>query len=438
MSVTTTTETTSILAAAGTPRFHGAIQARRRSTGTVIIGAGQAGLALSRVLVRAGRDHVVLERGRIGERWRSERWESLALLTPAWASALPGQSVQRDRDSFLTRDTFVHGLEAYAAAFDAPVAEGVTVGEVSRSGDRFRVSTDRGSWSAGNVVVATGDCDVPRLPAAAATVPPGILTLPSSGYVAPERLPDGGVLVVGNGPTGQQLALELARAGRAVTLAVGRHTRMPRRYRGRDVWRWLEELGDLDVTIDEVHDPRAARRAPSLPLSGVNGGEDLDLGVLQRVGVAVTGRLEGFSGSSALFGNRLASDVADAERRMRRLLARIDDLAASATDVAPAETVPGIRVPRTVRELDLHASGVRTVLWATGYRRAYPWLRVPVLDAEGEIVQHHGVTAVPGLFTLGLKFQRRRRSHFIGGVGADAEVVATRIEERELLSRAAR
>jgi glycine/D-amino acid oxidase-like deaminating enzyme len=171
MSVTTTTETTSILAAAGTPRFHGAIQARRRSTGTVIIGAGQAGLALSRVLARAGRAHVVLERGRIGERWRSERWESLALLTPAWASTLPGQPVQRDRDSFLTRDTFVHGLEAYAAAFDAPVAEGVTVGEVSRSGDRFRVSTNRGSWSAGNVVVATGDCDVPRLPGGGRSAP---------------------------------------------------------------------------------------------------------------------------------------------------------------------------------------------------------------------------------------------------------------------------
>ena len=401
---------------------------RDHVTETVIVGGGQAGLALSRELTNAGRRHVVLERGRVGERWRSERWESLTLLTPAWASTLPGQAVAGDPDSYPARDRFVAGLEDYAASFAAPVAEGVAVVGVERSAKGFRVSTSRGAWSARNVVVATGDCDLPLLPDAVRSVPPGALSLHSSRYVAPDRLPDGGVLVVGAGSSGQQLALELARAGRTVTIAAGRHARLPRRYRGRDVWHWIDELGDFDVTIDAVPDPVAARRAPSVTLTGMNGGEDLDLDVLQRAGVVVTGRLEGFWGGRALFGSGLEADMADADRRMRRTLDRIDALAGSAS--TSQETVPGIEVPSTLSEIDLRAAGIRTVLWATGYRRSYPWLRVPVLDARGEIVQRHGVTPVPGLFTLGLKFQRRRRSHFISGVGSDAAFVAERIAER--------
>jgi putative flavoprotein involved in K+ transport len=397
-------------------------------TETVIVGGGQAGLSLSRELTNAGRRHVVLERGRVGERWRSERWESLTLLTPAWASTLPGQAVDGDPGSYATRDRFVARLEEYAASFDAPVTEEVAVVGVEQSARGFRVSTSSGAWSAQNVVVATGDCDVPLLPDAVRAVPPSVLSLPSTRYVAPDRLPDGGVLVVGAGPTGQQLALELARAGRSVTIAAGRHGRLPRRYRGRDVWRWIDELGDFDVTIDAVPDPVAARRAPSVTLSGMNGGEDLDLDVLQRAGVAVTGRLEGFSGARALFGGGLEADMADADRRMRRVLDRIDALAGSAS--TSRETVPEIDVKAPFSELHLRAAGIRTVLWATGYRRSYPWLRVPVLDVRGEIVQRHGVTPVPGLFTLGLKFQRRRRSHFISGVGSDAAFVAERIADR--------
>lgn len=401
---------------------------REHVTETVIVGGGQAGLSLSRELTNAGRRHVVLERGRVGERWRSERWESLTLLTPAWASTLPGQAIAGDPDSFLTRRGFLAGLEDYAASFAAPVAEGVTVVGVDQSAHGFRVSTSRGAWSARNVVVATGDCDLPLLPDAVRAVPPGVLSLHSSRYVAPDRLPEGGVLVVGAGPTGQQLALELARTGRVVAIAVGRHARLPRRYRGRDVWGWIDELGDFDVTIDAVPDPVAARRAPSVPLTGMNGGEDLDLGVLQRAGVAVSGRLEGFAGDRALFGSGLEADMADADRRMRRTLDRIDALAGSTG--TSWVTVPAIDVPSPLSELDLGASGVRTVIWATGYRRSYPWLRVPALDVRGEILQRHGVTAVPGLFTLGLKFQRRRRSHFINGVGSDAAWVAERIVDR--------
>lgn len=401
-------------------------------TETVVIGGGQAGLALSRELTLEGRPHVVLERGRLGERWRSERWDSLTLLTPAWASTMPGQPAPEDPDAFLTKSAFVDGLEAYAASFAAPVVEGVRVVGVERARVGFRVATDRGVVSARNVVLATGDCDVPRLPGAAADVPSGIVSLPSNRYVAPDRLPRGGVLVVGSGPTGQQLALELVRHGRDVTLAVGRHTRMPRRYRGRDVWRWLSDLGDLDVSIDDVPDPGAARRAPSLPVTGVNGGEELDLGVLQRAGVAVTGRLLGFDGAVARFGDGLPADLADADRRMRRLLGRIDALAAADGDglAAAPSRIPAVEVPRALRQLDLRARGVGTVLWATGYRRSYPWLQASVLDERGDVVQHHGVTPVDGLYTLGMKFQRRRRSHFIDGVGEDARFLVERIVAR--------
>ena len=267
---------------------------RDHVTETVIVGGGQAGLALSRELTNAGRRHVVLERGRVGERWRSERWESLTLLTPAWASTLPGQAVAGDPDSYPARDRFVAGLEDHAASFAAPVAEGVAVVGVERSAKGFRVSTSRGAWSARNVVVATGDCDLPLLPDAVRSVPPGALSLHSSRYVAPDRLPDGGVLVVGAGSSGQQLALELARAGRTVTIAAGRHARLPRRYRGRDVWHWIDELGDFDVTIDAVPDPVAARRAPSVTLTGMNGERTSTSTCSQRAGVVVTGRLEGF------------------------------------------------------------------------------------------------------------------------------------------------
>jgi putative flavoprotein involved in K+ transport len=403
---------------------------QRHDTETVVVGAGQAGLALSRHLSRRGRPHVVLERGRIGERWRSERWDSLTLLTPAWANLLPGQELAGEKGAFAGRRELVDSLEEYAWSFLAPVVEGATVVAVRPEAGGYEVHTDRGRWSAANVVVATGDCDVPFLPSAAASAPADVLSLHATRYRSPAALPPGGVLVVGAGPTGQQLALELARSGRAVTIAVGRHARLPRRYRGRDIWEWLEELGDFDVTIDEVADPVRARRTPSVAVTGSYGGEELDLGVLHREGVDVRGRLRGFAGRHALFADGLDAEVARAEERMRRIVARIDEAVARAGHETPEEQVPEVRLPARPGVLDLGGAGIGTVLWATGYRRAYPWLEVPVLDADGEIVQQHGITEAPGLYTLGLKFQRLRRSHFIGGVGADAALVARHIAGR--------
>jgi putative flavoprotein involved in K+ transport len=376
---------------------------------TIVIGAGQAGLALSHHLTAARHDHLLLERGRIGERWRSARWDSLRMLTPNWLNQLPGAPAHADRDGYLSAAEFASHLEAYAASFDAPVEEGVAVEGIARCGDGFCVRTDWGTHVARAVVIATGDAAVPRVPGAAAGAPPEVAQLHSSAYRSPGTLRDGGVLVVGAGPSGQQIALELRRAGRDVVLAVGRHARGVRRYHGRDIWHWLSELGTLDQTIDEVANPAAARRTPNLPLSGARGGEQLDLHVLADAGVVVTGRLTGFDGSRALFGANLAADVRAAEERLRRVLGRIDrHVGGRGEAVPPVGDLPG------VASLDLRAAGITTVLWATGYRAR-------------ELAHRRGVTRVPGLYVLGLRFQHRRSSHLIGGVGHDAEYLAGRI-----------
>ena len=231
----------------------GAPLSAMRTTGTIIIGAGQAGLALSRYLSGARHEHVLLERGRVGERWRSERWDSLALLTPNRFSELPGFVPHAEPDGFLSRDAFVGYLEEYARSFSAPVLEGVSVLQVAQAPrGGFRVGTDSGAWNADNVVLATGYADEPLVPAVAAAAPDGLIQLHSSRYRSPGRMPPGGVLIVGAGPSGQQLAAELRRTGRRVVLAVGRHARMPRRYRGHDIWHWLTEMGSLEHTLADV------------------------------------------------------------------------------------------------------------------------------------------------------------------------------------------
>ena len=401
------------------------------TTDTLIIGAGHAGLAVSHLLTRAGRDHVVLERGRLAERWRSERWDSLHLLTPNWMTRLPGfHYAGPDPEGYMPARQLVHALEGYAESFTAPVQTDTTVLEVAASGDGYRVQTDRGTWRASSVVIATGPWGRPNLPHAVERLDPQVCVLTASRYRNPARLPAGGVLVVGASSSGVQLADELARAGRKVVLAVGRHTRAPRRYRGMDIFWWLERTGRLARTIDRVADPEAARREPSLQLVGRGGpawgAGDLDLGTLQELGVRLTGRVADLDGSQVRLKDDLAATVEDAEHRLRRLLRSVDRHVVDSGlvgEVWPATRPRPVPVPAAPASIDLRAEGIGTVLFATGYRPHHPWLKVPVIAGDGSITQHRGVTPAPGLYVVGQRFQHRRDSGFIDGARHDAAAV---------------
>jgi putative flavoprotein involved in K+ transport len=398
------------------------------TTDTIVIGGGQAGLAMSRSLTDRGVDHVVLERGRIAERWRSERWDSLRLLTPNWMSRLPGWRYDGpDPDGYMTAAEVTDYFARYAEASSAPVVEHCTVESVRAVADRFEVVTTCGVFGARHVVIATGWCDRPWVPAMARRLSTGITQVTPSDYRNPSSLPQGGVLVVGASATGVQLADELRSAGRDVVLAVGSHSRLPRRYRGMDVFWWLDRIGSLDRTIDEMPDPARARQEPSLQLVGRPGGRRLDLGTLQRSGVRLAGRLDAVDGRRVRFAGDLPVTIANADRRMTRVLADIDThIAATGLTGEVLEPDPPRNILATTSpdELDLRRSGIETVIWATGFRRSYPWLHLPVLDATGEIRQRRGVTPMAGLYVLGQRFQHFRSSNFIDGVGRDAAFVA--------------
>jgi putative flavoprotein involved in K+ transport len=406
---------------------------------TLVIGAGHAGLATSRLLTEAGHDHVVLERGRVGERWRSERWDSLRLVTPNWMLRLPGSRYGgSDPDGFTPARRFVAMLEEYAASFAAPLVEGTAVTRVRASGRgraRYTVTTDGETWRVRNLVVATGPHGRPAVPAGLderALAPTAVL--PARDYRNPGQLAPGGVLVVGASASGVQIAEELARAGRAVTLAVGRHTRMPRSYRGLDVYWWLEATGRLDRTLADVPDPDAARHEPSLQLTGHRLGDrpdsEVDLAALQSRGVRLAGRVLGTSGRVVRLADDLPQRVAEADTAMHRFLDAVDHHVAAVglTDEVwgPVRPAP-VRLTPAPALMDLDAEGISTVVLATGYRPHHPWLQLPVLAANGSVVQRAGVTELPGVFTVGQRFQRRRASGLVTGAADDATAVVSHL-----------
>lgn len=412
-----------------------------RSVDTIIIGAGQAGLAMSHCLSERGRDHVVLERGRLAERWRSERWDSMRLLSPNWMTRLPGWQYRGpDPDGFMTADELVSHLQGYAAASAAPVEEHTSVTALVADGDGFRVDTDSGPWSAANVVIATGWCDRPAVPAVARYLAGHLHQVTPDRYRNPTDVPAGGVLVVGASATGVQLAAELNADGRDVVVAVGGHTRLPRTYRGMDILWWLDRMGNLDHTIDDVADAERARRRPSLQLVGRTDRRTVDLPTLQAAGVQLTGRVTAVDGARVALAADLTVTAARADARLRRILGEIDrHITANGLDaeVLERDPPPPCRPDAPIERLDLGRRGIRTVVWATGHRRRYPWLRVPVLDAAGEIAQVRGVTSRPGLYVLGQRFQHFRSSDFIDGVGRDAAMVADHLVGRTSRARAA-
>ncbi len=407
---------------------------------TLVIGGGQAGLAMSACLSDRQVDHVVLERGRVAERWRAERWDSLRLLTPNWMSRLPGFAYRgADPDGYMTMPEVTGFFEAYASACRAPIETGCAVSRVSRSGARYAIDTSRGRWLADNVVIATGYCDTPLVPSVSRRLDAGILQVVPTRYRRPELLLEGGVLVVGASASGVQLADEIQASGRPVTLAVGRHTRLPRRYRGRDILWWMDVMGVLNETAADVFDVAVSRQQPALQLVGRPDHASIDLGILQDRGVRLVGRVLDAEGARLRLADDLVATTAGADVKLARLLQRIDtfvDQAGLAGEVDGAEPFApcwhrfALASAPPPAELDVRREGIHTIVWATGFRREYPWLHVPVFDRRGEIVHHEGMTSAPGLYVLGLQFQRTRKSAFIDGVGEDARVLADDIVRR--------
>jgi len=398
---------------------------------TIVIGAGQAGLATSASLTELGIDHVVLERGRVANAWRTERWDSFRLLTPNWMTRLPNYRYDGTApNGYMDGEAVVSFFDTYAARIDAPVQEETAVRSVTRRGDRFEVTTDRGRWVADAVVIATGANSLPRVPAFASRLPPDVLQITPTTYKRPELLPAGNVLVVGASASGVQLAAEIRASGRGVTLAVGRHARLPRGYRGADIITWMEGTGILRERAADVRNLDAARGNPSLQLAGSAMPQDLDLNVLQARGVRLAGRLVDADRARLTFAEDLHDRVAEAERRLDKLLSRIDAVADA--EGAPAARRPKpVHLPVTPNAADVRADGIETVVWATGFTRSYPWLQVPVVGARtGDIRQRDGVTPVPGLYTVGMRFQRTRKSNWIDGVGDDARCVAEHVAMR--------
>ncbi len=370
----------------------------------------------------------MLERGEVANSWRRERWDSLRLLTPNWLSRLPGVRYEGpDPDGYMTVGEVTEFIERFAAASRAPVRTGTNVTSVRRTEDGYHVTTTRGEIRCRAVVIASGACNKPSVPQFKDAVPASVEQLTPFDYRDPAKLPDGGVLVVGASATGVQLAAELQRSGRPVTLSVGEHVRLPRTYRGPDVLWWMDASGLWDQRYDEVDDLTRARRLPSPQLVGTPERTTLDLNALTSMGVELVGRWAAVRDGRALLSGGLRNVFSLADLKLGRLLDTFDEWALTSgrdAEFTPPERLAPTRVPQASRlQLDLGSGEIRAVVWATGFRPDYGWLDVPVVDAKGQLRHDGGVVDSPGLYTLGLPVLRRRKSTFIYGIEDDAREV---------------
>jgi len=394
-------------------------------TTTVVIGAGHAGLAMSRCLTERSIDHVVLERGEVANTWKTERWNSLTLLTPNWQSRLPGYGYEGDDpDGYRAMPETIAFIERYARVISAPVQAHTEVTSVRPSNGGYAVATNQGDWHCRTVVLASGACNIPHIPAVAEAVPATINMITPVEYRNPDELEEGGVLVVGAAATGIQIAEEIHRSGRPVTLAAGEHIRAPRVYRGRDIEWWMDAAGVLDERYDEIDDINRARSVPSLQLTGSTERRMTDLNALTAIGVKLIGRLAGINDGKAQFSGSLRNLCAMSDLKMNRLLNTIDEWA-SDNGLDDAVDPPHRFEPTEVESspplgMDLANGKIRTILWATGFRPDYSYLEVPVLDRKGRVRHDGGVVEAPGMYLMGIQFLRRRKSALIDGAGDDA------------------
>ncbi|WP_248961332.1 MSMEG_0569 family flavin-dependent oxidoreductase [Sphaerisporangium perillae] len=394
----------------------------------VVIGGGQAGLSMSHHLKRRGVDHVVLERHRVGHEWRARRWDSFCLVTPNWQCRLPGfPYAGDDPDGFMPRDQIVRYIEEYAASFQPPVLEGVTATRLAAADPGFEIHTDHGTFTAEQVVVATGPYQTPVIPRQAERLPRQVTQLHSGEYRSSRRLPPGEVLVVGSGQSGCQIAEDLHLDGRRVHLAVGSAPRVARFYRGRDVVAWLDLMGHYDRPIDSFGDHDVVRARANHYVTGRDGGRDIDLRAFARDGMRLYGRLAGVEDGTIRFAPDLRRNLDHADAVSESIKDTIDSFIADHGIEAPAERrYEPVWQPSTEPDR-LDAGGVTSVIWCTGFRRDHGWIRVPVFDGTGYPVHERGVTGVRGLYFLGLPWQHTWGSGRLSGVGADAEHLARHI-----------
>jgi putative flavoprotein involved in K+ transport len=368
---------------------------------------------------------VVLERGEVANSWRRERWDSLRLLTPNWQSRLPGYRYEgADPDGYMTMGEVIDFISRFAVLSGAPVRTHTTVTSVKRADQGYHVATNQGDLSCRTVMLASGACNAPSVPSLLQGVPASIPCLTPFDYRNPTHLPEGGVLIVGASATGVQLADEIHRSGRPVTLSVGEHVRLPRSYRGRDVLWWMDASGVWNQRYDEIDDLTRARRLPSPQLVGLPQRTTLDLNVLTAAGVEIVGRFAAVRDGRALFSGGLRNQFTLADLKMNRLLDTFDEWARTDSreaEVGPPERFEPTRVPPSSRlDLDLRNGEIRSIVWATGFRPDYSWLHIPVIDDKGYLRHDGGVVAAPGLYALGLPVLRRRKSSFIYGAEDDA------------------
>ncbi len=395
-------------------------------TTAVVIGAGQSGLAMSWCLAERSIDHVVVERGEVASTWRTERWDSLTLLTPNWQSRLPGFGYEGDDpDGFRTMPETIAFLERYAKRVSPPLQTHCPVTAVRRTADGYEVVAAEGTWHCKAVVLATGAFNIAQVPKLAAALPPGIAQLTTVEYRNADHLAPGGVMVVGAAASGAQIADEIHRSGRPVTLAVGEHVRAPRTYRGRDIQWWMDATGLNDERYDQVENLRRARNLSSFQIAGHADRRNVDLNALTSIGVKLVGRLAGIRDGKAQLSGSLRNLCELADLKQNRLLGTFDEWATE-NGLRDAIDPPYRPEPTRVEAspplgLDFGRAGIETIVWATGFRPDYSWLDVPVLDPKGNI-RHDGgvVTESPGLYVLGLPFLRRRKSSLMDGAGDDA------------------
>ena len=402
-----------------------------KSVDTVVIGAGQAGLSASYHLTQRGIEHVVLERGRVGETWRSERWDGFVLNTPNWTLDLPGfPYAGPEPDAFAPRAEVIRYFEEYAESFSAPVREGAEVTHVSRDGDGFLVETVGDALAARSVVVAAGSYQRPTPAPLGHHLSEDVFQLHTRDYRRPEQLPDGGVLVVGSGQSGCQIADELVDAERNVVLSVGRCPWFPRVYRGREVMHWLVETGRVNDTLESLPSP-AARLACNPPVSGNDGGHDCNPRWLARRGVELAGRIADVDGHVVRFAEGLEASLAAGDEFLTTFKRRVDEyVSLTGLDVPEAEPEEPAMPARHVPELDLRAAGVTTVLWANGFRPDHSWIEGVETDEHGWPIHERGMSPIAGLAFVGLHWLYRRKSALLLGVGEDAEYVVSRLPAR--------